>query len=132
MIIEEFSKIQVLNENEVKKWADKVHSLKDIWVPKKVTKDINIFILGTATYLDYNEDLSIKGKEYIKNRYKYYNKKYRQDLINIFQPLYDKVISALSINLNPLAVTSITAKSVTIFFTQPTSFMYCTIQYILT
>ena len=35
MIIEEFSKIQVLNENEVKKWADKVHSLKDIWVPKR-------------------------------------------------------------------------------------------------
>ena len=70
MIIEEFSKIQVLNENEVKKWADKVHSLKDIWVPKKVTKEINIFILGTATYLDYNEDLSIEGKKYIKNRYK--------------------------------------------------------------
>ena len=100
MIIEEFSKIQVLNKNEVKKWADKVHSLKDIWVPKKVTKDINIFILGTATYLDYNEDLSIEGKKYIKNRYKYYNKKYREDLINTFQPLYDRVISALSINLN--------------------------------
>ena len=100
MIIEEFSKIQVLNEIEVKKWADKVHSLKDIWVPKKVTKDINIFILGTATYLDYNEDLSIEGKKYIKNRYKYYNKKYREDLINTFQPLYDRVISALSINLN--------------------------------
>ena len=28
MIIEEFSKIQVLNENEVKKWADKIHNLK--------------------------------------------------------------------------------------------------------
>ena len=96
MIIKEFSKIQVLSPVESGYWSSKIHDLKSIWIPKRVTSDINIFILGTATYLDYNEDLSIKGEKYIDNRYKYYNEKYRKDLIKTFKPLYDKVISSLS------------------------------------
>lgn len=88
-IFEGGAPITVITKDECSKWVDVIHQKRDMW--KQINPNnpnLKFYTIGAASYLDVGE------------QYHIYKDKYKNDMLVLFQPLYQKIIKALSIQLS--------------------------------